>query len=141
MLFSEAVPGGHVFVATDSSLVVADAQKYFAETPKMASHALHIQPDVLRSKTTNSVFKLYRDNHDATNRQVLTDIGALSRCTFMVHVLSAVSEAAVFHNPSLHARSVNLEDTENKFLKHQPRQTFAAILEAYKKGKATDAIS
>lgn len=68
------------------------------------------QPHVYRSPNASAVFALYETHHDATNRQVPVDILALSRCTFLIHGLSAVSEAAIYWNFDLNERSVNLED-------------------------------
>jgi alpha 1,2-mannosyltransferase len=59
------------------------------------------------------VFDLHAHSHHATNQQVLVEIAALSSCQFLVHGLSAVSEAAIWMNSDgLYRRSVNLEDPE-----------------------------
>jgi hypothetical protein len=41
--------------------------------------------------------------------EALTDALAMSKCTYLLHGLSALSEAAFFINPGLMERSVNLE--------------------------------
>ena len=105
--YRTVVPRGHVYLATDSETVI-ETLKLFSSTSDES--LFHVQPNVLRSSNTSAVFTLYQQNHDATNWQVLTDIGVLSRCTFLIHGLSAVSEAAVYHNLALHERSVNLEE-------------------------------
>jgi len=100
------IPNGHIYLATDSDAVVEELQKVVStHNPRSV---VHVQPHVWRSSNTSAVFQL-TEHHDATNRQVLIDIGALSRCTFLLHGLSAVSEAAIYHNPALHERSYNLE--------------------------------
>ena len=118
------IPHGAVYVATDSHAVVDELKHFAVREHKLPQ--MHTQPHVLRSSNTSAVFRL-TENHDETNRQVLIDIGALSRCTFLLHGLSAVSEAAIYHNFALHERSLNLEDT-----RHPPTvQDWERILQEY----------
>lgn len=110
LVFAEAFVnngGGSIFLATDSALVV----EIILETwPKhVADHIVH-QPSVL-GLTSNgtAAFDLGVSRH-RTNVEALTDILALSKSTFLLHGLSAMSEAAFFLNPGLVSRSINLED-------------------------------
>ena len=43
-----------------------------------------------------------------------TDLLALSKCTFFLHSLSALSESALYLNPGLVERAINLEDPHSK---------------------------
>jgi hypothetical protein len=105
--FLQQVPTGLIYLATDSERVIEDIQQTW---PSSLADRLRMQPSAYRSRNASAVFSLFEAHHDATNRQVLVDIVALSRCTFLIHGLSAVSEAAIYWNIDLHERSVNLED-------------------------------
>ena len=109
-VYAQRIPHGHVFLATDSNLVVEKMQAY----ARLFSLSLHWQPNIIRSNDTSPVFT--QASHDVTNRQVLIDIGVLSRSTFLIHGLSAVSEAAIYHNVELHERSINLEAPSGEVL-------------------------
>jgi len=126
------IPGGHIYLATDSDVVVEEVYNIVKTTTTVATGVynprslIRVQPRVWRSSNTSAIFRL-TTNHDETNRQVLIDIGALSKCTFLLHGLSAVSEAAIYHNPALHERSINLETQ-----RHPPRiEDWEMILQEY----------
>jgi len=108
--------GGSIFVATDSSLVIEEI------TSKWPSHVVY-QGGTTLSRNDTATFDLAVSHHQ-TNLEALTDILALSKCTYLVHGFSALSEAAIYMNPSLIERSVNLEHKDQddkakytKFLK------------------------
>ena len=94
--------GDKVYLATDSSSVVTSIQALWK------SAMLIIQSGIVRSDSFNPVFQ--RGNHNRTNTEVLVDILAMSRCQFLIHGFSAVSESAFYLNPNLHNRSIDLED-------------------------------
>ncbi|KAG7353738.1 hypothetical protein IV203_003093 [Nitzschia inconspicua] len=98
-----------IYLATDSSTVIDMIQETW---PKEIQSVLQWQKgNVLRSSNTTAVFQLVGGNrHHDGNVQVLTDILAMSRCQYIVHGLSAVSEAVHYLNPLLHNQSVNLDD-------------------------------
>eukprot|EP00985_Skeletonema_marinoi_P000487 scaffold187_cov140-Skeletonema_marinoi.AAC.12 len=112
--------GGSIFVATDSSLVI---EEITSKWPKdIRSHVVYQGGTTLSRNDTGS-FDLAVSHHQA-NLEALTDILALSKCTYLVHGFSALSEAAIYLNPSLIERSVNLEHKDQddkakytKFLK------------------------
>jgi len=116
-IFAEAFVnngGSYIYLATDSSKVV---EKILENWPaKVTDHLVH-QPSVLaRSSNETAAFDLGVSPH-RSNVEALTDILALSKCTFFLHGLSAMSEAALFLNPGLKARSINLDDEKyNDFL-------------------------
>jgi hypothetical protein len=102
--YLEQAPQGKVFLATDSSVVLQELQSL----PQYQDRILW-QEGAARSQNTTSVFRQH--DHHYTNVQVLVDILAMSHCQFLLHGLSAVSEAVLYLNPALqsHNHSVNLE--------------------------------
>ena len=93
----------------------------------------HSSSAVVRSHDETAVFDLASSSHHLTNQQVLVEILALSQCQYMVHGLSAVSEAALWMNRHsdgtvglgpLHRQSVNLEDPT-----HMTVAEFAALVQ------------
>lgn len=121
--------GGSIFVATDSSLVI---EEITSKWPKdIRSHVVYQGGTTLSRNDTGS-FDLAVSHHQ-TNLEALTDILALSKCTYLVHGFSALSEAAIYLNPSLIERSVNLEhkdqDDKAKYTK------FLKMIESSKRGR------
>ena len=110
--------GGSVFVATDSSLVIKTMK---SEWPtNILSHVVY-QSGTILSHNDTATFELGSSSHHRTNVEALTDILALSKCTYLVHGNSALSESAFYLNPLLIERSINLEhndqDAEAKYAK------------------------
>jgi len=103
--YLKQVPSGTVYLATDSSKVLQQLQ---ATTQYRGR--LNWQDEALRSNDTTAVFRMTGGHHE-TNIQVLVDILAMSKCEFLLHGLSAVSEAALYLQPTLqgNGHSVNLE--------------------------------
>lgn len=94
-----------VYLATDSHKVIEEIQSTW---PPDLIAQIQWQDQVVRSNDTTPVFTL--SSHHVTNTQVLVDILAMSHCQFLLHGLSAVSEAAHYLNVELHRnKSVNLE--------------------------------
>ena len=94
--------GDKVYLATDSSNVVERVQKEWSHV------TLVVQGGIVRSAVFKPVFR--QGSHNRTNTEVLVDILAMSRCQYMIHGYSAVSESSHYLNPTLHNRSVDLED-------------------------------
>jgi hypothetical protein len=101
--------GQWVYLATDSVNVVEHITKNWPA---------HIQPrirsmgdDIVRSKDEKAVFDI--GSHHRTNTEILIEILALSKCQFMIHGLSAVTETSIWINVDLHFTSVNLEDPDH----------------------------
>lgn len=103
--------GGSIYLATDSAKVV---ETVVQDWPKnVALHIVH-QPSVLGlTSNDTAAFDIGISSH-RTNIEALTDIAALSKCTFFLHSLSAMSEAVLYLNPGLIERSINLEDWKHK---------------------------
>jgi hypothetical protein len=101
--------GASIFLATDSALVLEEIMR---DWPKKISKRIVRQEAVEGlSRNETAAFSLGISYHQ-TVTEALTDALALSKCTFMIHGLSALSEAAFYLNPELIERSVNLEDEE-----------------------------
>jgi hypothetical protein len=127
--------GRSVYVATDSTLVWDEIQRDWpisitkrlralhltSTSPAASASKKHPNHKIHRSSDQRAVFDLedapsdsksgghrHHHHHD-TNQQALVEILALSNCQFLVHGLSAMSEAAMWINLDLHNASVNLE--------------------------------
>lgn len=98
--------GLHVYLATDSSIVHRKLIQDWNRTLEISSPT-----DMIRSKDRTATFKL-TSSHHRTNVEVLQDIYALSKCSFLLHGRSAVSEAVMYLNLNLHENSVDLEDSD-----------------------------
>lgn len=121
--------GGAIYVATDSTKVVTWILKKWPDRVK--AHVVY-QPSVMgRSTNTTAAFNIGVSRH-RTNVEALTDILALSKCTFLLHGLSAMSEAAMYLNRGLVTRSKNLEeyDIEDK---DEAIEKFEVSVKAYSK--------
>ncbi len=104
--------GTCIYLATDSSHVLHTAQTSWPWSIRSKLHSLG--PHVIRSSNDTAVFDLGVNRH-RTNVEILVEILALSKCHFMIHGFSAVSETAIWiHYPTLHEQSVNLEDAEHR---------------------------
>mmetsp|Transcript_17386 Transcript_17386/g.43377 ORF Transcript_17386/g.43377 Transcript_17386/m.43377 type:complete len:596 (+) Transcript_17386:86-1873(+) len=99
--------GQSIYVATDSTKVM---DTILEEWPKGVADRVFFQASVEgRSENTTAAFDIGISRH-RTNVEALTDVLALSKCTFFLHGLSAISEAVLYLNPGLVSRSINLED-------------------------------
>ena len=99
-----------IYVATDSNQVLQQLQ---AEWPKTLTSYMRWQTSITRSNNATPVFSMTQSHHK-TNTEVMTDILAMAECEFMVHGMSAVTEAVHYLNLRLHNQSVNLEEEEMK---------------------------
>lgn len=103
--------GGSIYLATDSALVVEEIKERW---PRHVSDRVIHQPEVAGlSRNETAAFNLGISKH-RTNVEALTDILVLSKCTFLLHGLSAMSEAAMFINPRLIEGEINLEDKDQQ---------------------------
>jgi hypothetical protein len=95
-----------VFLATDSQNVISMIQDTW---PSHILPRIRWQHEAVRSNDSTPVFTL--SSHHVTNTQVLVDVIAMSKCQFLLHGKSAVSEAVHYLNSDLHkkTRSINLE--------------------------------
>lgn len=101
--------GGSIYLATDSALVVETIMK---EWPSRVSERIVRQPAVQGlSRNESAAFSLGLSEH-LTNVEALVDARAMSKCTYLLHGLSALSEAAMYLNPAL--KPVNLEDPDEQ---------------------------
>lgn len=108
--------GNCVMVATDSGRVL---EHIALKWPMHVRDLLVSQGDhVIRSNDVTPVFEIKQKadklvSHHRTNTEVLVDILALSKCKFILHGHSAVSDAAMYLNGDLIYQSVNLEDPDD----------------------------
>lgn len=104
--------GQHIYVATDSNKVLEEMER---EWPyPVRSRIRRLGPkDMIRSNNQQAVFDVSAHSHHRTNQEALMEILALSQCQFLIHGLSAVSEASIWINLQLHNTSVNLEDPDH----------------------------
>ena len=93
-----------IYVATDSIPVLDEIKSTWPTD--VQRHAIYSQASV-RSPNTTAVFHM--TSHHLTNTEVLRDILELSKCQFLIHGKSAVSESAMYLNPDLIYQSINLE--------------------------------
>jgi len=103
--FLEAHPKGTIYLATDSALVYKEIQ----ETWDDVGARVYVQPAV-QGLSSNDIaaFDLGVSKH-RTNIEALTDILALSKCKYLLHGWSAMTEAVFFVNPKLMDHAVDLE--------------------------------
>jgi len=88
--------GGDIYLATDSGLVFEEIVREWPE--RVSSHVVR-QPAVEGlSRNDTAAFSLGISAH-RTNVEALTDALAMSKCTYLLHGLSALSEVAFFINP------------------------------------------
>jgi hypothetical protein len=100
--------GKWVYLATDSGKVMEHIRK---EWPRYLQKVIRSMGDnVVRSNDDKAVFDIA--SHHRTNTEIMIEILALSKCQFMIHGLSAVTETSIWINVDLHYTSVNLEDPD-----------------------------
>ena len=113
-----------IYLATDSHHVLT---KINEEWPSEILDQLQWQKQAVRSNDTTPVFTL--SPHHTTNNEVLVVIIAMSKCQYLLHGFSAVSEAAHYLNRNLYKkrRSINLELQNRPSVDH-----FRALVHAEK---------
>ncbi len=97
-----------IYVATDAQQVVKQVQ---SDWPTNIVSRLIFSKATVRSPNQTAVFDM--DSHHLTNLEVLRDILELSKCGFLLHGNSAVSESAIYLYSDLIHQSVNLEDSQH----------------------------
>jgi hypothetical protein len=101
--------GASIYLATDSSKVL---NEILLTWPGRVVDRLIVQEGVKGlSSNGSAAFDLGIGNH-RTNTEALTDLLALSKCTYLLHGLSALTEAVFYINPGLARRAINLDDNE-----------------------------
>jgi hypothetical protein len=111
LAFVKAVDGD-IFVATDSALVLEEIlQKWPTQVQARIIFQVGVQG---LSWNETAAFDLGVSTH-RTNTEALTDLLALSKCTYLLHGLSALSEAVFYLNPGLMKRAINLDDFEKDY--------------------------
>jgi hypothetical protein len=103
--------GGTIYLATDSALVIEEIMRDWPE--RVSSRVVRQQSVQGLSRNESAAFALGVPAH-RTNVEALTDALALSKCTYLLHGLSALTEAALYMNPALVRRSLSLEDLEDE---------------------------
>lgn len=103
----EKAGGRAVYVASDSHRAL---QFIYKNYPERLTKIMRSQGQRVVRSTKLDWPAHYIENHHRVNSEVLVDILALSKCQILLHGFSTVSEAAIYLNPALHNRSVNLED-------------------------------
>ena len=121
--------GSPIYIATDDARVIDTIN---AEWPKETSSRVIMQKGVMRSSSETPTFKILENDKHRSNTEALVEMYAMSRCSFFVHGFSGMAEAAVYINPSLHDRSVNIDD-EGKL---SPEE-FAGVVEKEMSGEAS----
>jgi hypothetical protein len=111
LAFVKAVDGD-IFVATDSALVL---EEILQKWPTQVQDRIIFQAGLQGlSWNETAAFDLGVSTH-RTNTEALTDLLALSKCTYLLHGLSALSEAVFYLNPGLMKRAINLDDFEKDY--------------------------
>lgn len=98
-------PTGKVFVATDTPS--------WADHVKQWQHELGADRVVIRQVLRNPD-NIFQDRSSAhknyqKGEEVLVDMLLLSKAKWLIHSSSTVAEAAIWFNPDLHERSINLQ--------------------------------
>ena len=100
--------GKWIYVATDSSRALRFLSNSLPETLKRFTRSQGKY--VVRSNSRN-IPPFALDSHHRVNSETLVDIYAMSKCQILLHSFSTVAEVVIYLNPTLHNRSVNLEDS------------------------------
>ena len=118
--------GNWIYLATDSGKVLQHVQSHWPAY--LQSKIRTLGDNVVRSNDHQAVFDIA--SHHRTNTEILIEILALSKCQFLVHGLSAVTETSIWINVDLHDTSVNLEDPD--YLK--PKE-FGSLVQSVLRGE------
>jgi hypothetical protein len=100
--------GSPIYIATDDARVLEElSEKWSNGTYNSRIISLS---GAKRSTNNKPTFALLKKDKHRSNTEALVEIHAMARCSFLVHGFSGMSEAAVYLNPALHNRSVNIDD-------------------------------
>jgi hypothetical protein len=100
-----------IYIATDDARVLETIQK--AWDPEISARVI-VQSGVTRSTSNKSTFSILKNDKHRSNSEALVEMYAMSKCSFFVHGFSGMAEAVVYLNPSLHEKSVNIDDPERQ---------------------------
>ena len=120
--------GSTIYLATDSALVIEEIMRDWPE--RITSRIVRQQSVKGLSRNESAAFNLGVPAHQ-TNVEALTDALALSKCSYLLHGLSALTEAAFYMNPALVHRSINLEELEDEDNDHMTAHDFAMVLGSF----------
>lgn len=109
--YAEASMGGSIYIATDDGTILERIREEWKGAKKILT-----QKNVIRSSGNDAIFRVFTNETHRTNYEGLVDIYAMSRCEFFVHGFSAMAEAAIYLNPTLHLRSVNVDYNEEELM-------------------------
>ena len=112
--------GKCIFLATDSDRTWSEISHLW---PLTVVRRIVVQEGAFRSSTDRPTF--VQKDPSRINTEILTDIYAMSKCGFLLHGFSAVSEAVIYLNPTLHDNSVNLDYV--KYLAPSPEEFRRAV--------------
>jgi hypothetical protein len=100
-----------IYIATDDGTVLETIQR---EWPTTVSSRIISQQGAFRAQKGGKIptFKLLENDKHRSNTEALVEMYAMARCSYFVHGYSGMAEAVVYLNPSLHTRSVNIDDPE-----------------------------
>jgi hypothetical protein len=104
--FLSALPAsvaGKIFLATDDIRF----STAFSQS-NISQYLFHFNQTKLSSSKVPT-FKAYAKTRNVVNAEVLKDIVMLSKCDYLLHGHSTVSESAIYLNFKLHSQSVNIE--------------------------------
>jgi len=118
--------GQHIYVATDSGAVIDEIRSKWPSNISKRVRQME-NDDVTRSRNDTAVFDMVGSSHHRTNVEALVEILALSKCQFLIHGLSALSESSIWINIGLHNRSVNLEDGGEEHMSAPSFQTMVQM--------------
>ena len=100
--FRAKFPEGGIFVATDDAQML---QELGGEQDMD-----FISQSISRAEGNSPPFLVdHTDGPHALGVEIMTDIYLLSRCDYLLHGVSSVTEAVMYINYDLHANSINLE--------------------------------
>jgi hypothetical protein len=105
----ESIRNPTIFLATDDATTLS---KLVNRSSILTDPMFHTQPSVLLSTGSTATFSAFKDQRHRLNTETLVDIYSLSKCQYLIHGYSAVPEAAIYLNPSLHFNSVNIDDVD-----------------------------
>jgi hypothetical protein len=105
--------GGSIYLATDSAMVLDEIILTWPEA--LVSRLVFQDVQSLSTKDGTAAFDSDGAKAHRSNTEALTDILALSKCTYLLHGLSAMTESAFYLNPGLMERAINLDDLEQEY--------------------------
>jgi len=132
-----AQAGGHsIYIASDSHKPIQFIEKNF---PEHLRKMIRTQGRFV-VRTTKDWPTHFIENHHRVNSETLVDILALSKCSFLLHTHSTLSEAAIYLNLGLHNRSINMEDPDRMSPKQFEISASASLARLNPQSKTTSDV-